>query len=78
MEFIVGAARPVYTFGGGTAITSTSSRTGAPQYTLHIRDWRTDASAAADTFTFKPPGGAKKVDFKDLADEDEVPAGIAR
>ena len=28
---------------------------GAPQYTLRIRDWKTDAIADADTFVFKPP-----------------------
>jgi len=50
----------------------------APQYTLRIKDWRTDAATAADAFTFKLPAGAKKVDFKELADEDEVPAGFAR
>jgi hypothetical protein len=59
-------------------IITSKAVTGAPQYTLRIRDWRTDASVAADAFTFKSPAGAKKVDFKDLADEDEVPAGIAR
>jgi len=51
--------------------------TGGPQYTLRIRDWRTDA-AAADAFAFKAPAGAKKVDFKALADVDEVPAGVVR
>jgi hypothetical protein len=59
-------------------IITSKAVTGAPQYTLRIKDWRTDAATAADTFAFKPPAGAKKVDFKELADEDEVPAGFAR
>jgi hypothetical protein len=52
--------------------------TGAPQYTLRIKDWMTDAVTAADAFTFKSPANAKKVDFKELANVDEVPAGVVR
>jgi hypothetical protein len=50
---------------------------GAPQYTLQIRDWKTDAFAEADTFEFKPPAGATKVDLDSgaLAEFDEVPPG---
>jgi hypothetical protein len=51
---------------------------GAPQYTLRVKDWQTDVATAADAFTFKPPNGVKKVDFKDLSNDDEVPAGIAK
>ena len=36
---------------------------GAPQYTLRIKDWKTDAVADADTFVFKPPSGVTKVDL---------------
>jgi hypothetical protein len=49
--------------------------TGAPQYTLRIKEWKTDAAIAANTFTFSPPATAKKLDFKELAQIDEVPAG---
>ncbi|MFL6734322.1 MAG: DUF2092 domain-containing protein [Sphingomicrobium sp.] len=35
----------------------------APQFTMTIRDWK--AGSAAD-FSFKPPGGATKLDAKDL------------
>jgi hypothetical protein len=52
--------------------------TGGPQYTLRIKDWKTDATLAADAFAFKPPAGAKKVEFKELANVDEVPAGVVR
>ncbi|KWV49821.1 hypothetical protein AS156_14905 [Bradyrhizobium macuxiense] len=50
---------------------------GAPQYTLRIKDWKTDAAANADTFTFKPPEGATKVslDSNAMIEFDEVPAG---
>jgi hypothetical protein len=51
--------------------------TGAPQYTLRIRDWKTDAFADADTFVFKPPAGAAKIDIDAaaMADFDELPPG---
>jgi hypothetical protein len=51
--------------------------TGAPQYTLRIKDWKTDVQVPPDAFAFKPPADAKKVDFKALADIDEVPTGVA-
>lgn len=51
--------------------------TAAPQYTLHIRDWKTD-EAGTDAFVFQPPVGAKRVDFSALTDIDEVPAGIVK
>jgi hypothetical protein len=46
---------------------------GAPQYTLRIKEWRTDVPA--DAFAFKPAQGAKKVALTDLNDIDEVPQG---
>jgi hypothetical protein len=50
---------------------------GAPQYTLRIKDWKTDAIADADAFAFKPPEGATKVslDSDIMIEFDEVPAG---
>jgi hypothetical protein len=47
----------------------------APQYTLRIKSWTSDAPAGADAFAFKAPAGAKLVDVKELRDIDEVPAG---
>src|SRR4030081_506025 len=49
----------------------------APQYTLRIKDWKTDAVADADTFVFKPPAGATKVDLDSgiMAEFDELPPG---
>ncbi len=46
---------------------------GAPQYTLRIKEWRTDISAGA--FAFKQPKSAKKVAFEALPHIDEVPPG---
>ena len=50
---------------------------GAPQYSLKIKEWKTDVPAEADTYVFKPPADAKKVDLDALAtmDFDEVPPG---
>ena len=52
---------------------------GAPQYSLKIKDWKTDVPADAETFMFKPPAGATKVDLNALAtlEFDEVPSGTA-
>ncbi len=51
---------------------------GAPQYTLRIRDWKTDAIADADTFVFKAPADATKVSLNSKAvfEFDELPPGI--
>jgi hypothetical protein len=51
--------------------------TGAPQYTLRIRDWKTDGVADAEAFVFKPPAGVTKVDLEAaaLAEFDEIPSG---
>jgi hypothetical protein len=48
---------------------------GAPQYTLVIRDWKTDAKADAAMFVFNPPEGAKKVGADVLVNLDEIPPG---
>jgi hypothetical protein len=50
---------------------------GAPQYTLRIRDWKTDVFTDADTSVFRPPAGATKVDLdaSDMAELDELPPG---
>lgn len=49
---------------------------GAPQYTLRIKDWKTDA-LNADAFAFVAPAGATKIDLEGaaIADFDELPAG---
>jgi hypothetical protein len=56
-------------------VITSKSVAGAPQYTLLIKDWRTDTPVAADAFRFKEPGGTKKVAAGDMKQLDEVPAG---
>jgi hypothetical protein len=48
---------------------------GAPQYTLRIKDWKADAQISADAFTFTPPQGTKQVAAKEFRRADEVPDG---
>jgi hypothetical protein len=50
--------------------------TGAPQYTLRIKTWTTGSPTSPNAFTLEVPVGAKMVDIKQLADIDEVPAGV--
>jgi hypothetical protein len=52
---------------------------GAPQYTLRIKDWKTDPITDADAFTFKAPEGATKVrlDSDVMMEFDEIPPGTA-
>lgn len=47
----------------------------APQYTLRLRDWKTDVNPAPDAFTFKQPEGSTGVAITLLGDIDEIPAG---
>lgn len=46
---------------------------GAPQYTLVIKDWKTDVAAGPAAFAFSPPQGATKLGLEDLAKLDELP-----
>jgi hypothetical protein len=52
--------------------------TGAPQYTLRIKEWKTDVPVAADAFSFKPPPGAQKVEVSALVNLDEIPQGVVQ
>ncbi len=52
-------------------VITSKSVAGAPQYTLRIKEWRTDVPA--DAFAFKPAPGAKNVALEALADIDELP-----
>ncbi len=59
-------------------VITSKTETGAPQYTLRIKDWKTDVQVPAGAFAFEPPAGAKKVAFPSLsAGIDEVPPGEA-
>jgi hypothetical protein len=50
---------------------------GAPQYTLRIKDWKTDSIVDADAFAFRPPADATKVslDSNVMFEFDELPPG---
>ena len=52
---------------------------GAPQYTLRIKEWKTDPITDADAFAFKAPDGATKVglDSDVMMEFDEIPPGTA-
>jgi hypothetical protein len=52
---------------------------GAPQYTLRIKEWKTDPITDADAFAFKAPEGATKVglDSGVMMEFDEIPPGTA-
>ncbi|MGF7162540.1 hypothetical protein FHS85_004194 [Rhodoligotrophos appendicifer] len=45
----------------------------APQYTMVIKDWKSDPQLAADAFTFTPPAGAKKIEISEMQNIDDVP-----
>jgi hypothetical protein len=49
----------------------------APQYTLRIKDLRTDVTRDAGAFEFKAPEGVKQVALDAIGDIDEVPPGIS-
>jgi hypothetical protein len=53
--------------------------TGAPQYTLRIKDWKTEAVADADAFVFKPPADAMRanLDSEIMTEFDELPPGTS-
>lgn len=48
----------------------------APQYTLRIKEWKTDVPA--DAFAFKPDPSSKKSAIGELSDIDEVPQGTTK
>jgi hypothetical protein len=53
--------------------------TGAPQYTLRIKDWKTEAVADPEAFVFKPPADATKanLDSEIMMEFDELPPGTS-
>jgi hypothetical protein len=56
-------------------VITSKTETAAPQYTLVIREWKSDVKPGSDTFTFQAPAGATKLDAAALASLDEVPPG---
>ena len=45
----------------------------APQYTVVLKDWKTDVQPSADAFVFTPPPGSQQLDVKALSSFDDVP-----
>lgn len=58
-------------------ITSKTLSSG-PQYTLRVKDWKTDIQAPPEAFHFVPPEGAKKLSPDALIQFDELPPGAGR
>ena len=60
-------------------VITSKTMAGAPQYTLRIKDWNTDAIADAEAFVFKPPADTIKVSLapENLMQFDELPPGTA-
>jgi hypothetical protein len=56
-------------------VITSKTETAAPQYTLVIREWKSDVKPGSDAFTFQAPAGATKLDAAALASLDEVPPG---
>jgi hypothetical protein len=48
----------------------------APQYTIDIRNWKTNAATTDESFVFTPPAGAKKLNEEELIELDELPPGL--
>jgi hypothetical protein len=71
--WIESGARPV----PRKCVITSKTLAGAPQYTLRIKDWKTDPVADADAFVFKPPADATKVDLDSavMVEFDELPPG---
>lgn len=59
-------------------VITTKAVTGAPQYTLVVKEWKTDAAPAENAFEFSAPEGAESVKLEDLTDIDELPAGVVK
>lgn len=51
--------------------------TAAPQYTLRVNSWSTEPPKDPSVFVFKAPADSKLVEFRDMREFDEVPAGVA-
>jgi hypothetical protein len=54
-------------------VITSKAMAGAPEYTVVLRNWKTDVERSADAFVFTPRAGARKLDFKALSRLDEIP-----
>lgn len=59
-------------------VITSKSVTGAPQYTLRIKSWKTDVQTPAEEFSLNVPADAGKIEFGSLSAIDaEIPEGVA-
>jgi hypothetical protein len=60
-------------------VITSKTMAGAPQYTLRIKDWNTDAIADANAFVFKPPADTTRASLspENMKEFDELPSGTA-
>lgn len=56
-------------------VVTSKTMNSAPQYTLQVKEWKTEVTPVADAFTFTPPAGAEKLDPNVLIELDELPPG---
>jgi hypothetical protein len=54
-------------------VVTSKAMAAAPQYTVVLKDWKTDVQPSADAFVFTPPPGAKQLAVQALSGFDEVP-----
>jgi hypothetical protein len=57
-------------------IITSKSVAAAPQYTLRIKEWRTDPQVNANSFVFTPAPGTRQVAANEFPRVDEVPDGV--
>jgi hypothetical protein len=50
---------------------------GSPQYTIRVKEWKTDPQIASDSFVVKPSSDMKKTELSALNNIDEIPHGTA-
>lgn len=54
-------------------VITSKTLSGAPQYTLRVKDWNAGTAVDAGSFVFSPPAGAKLLAPEGLIDLDELP-----
>lgn len=54
-------------------VITSKTLTGAPQYTIRVKSWKTGGTPAPAAFTFVPPAGAVKLGSDALIQLDELP-----
>jgi hypothetical protein len=58
-------------------VVTSKTMAAAPQYTVILKDWKTDGQPSADAFVFTPPQGAQQLAVKALSSFDEIPPEAA-